>query len=92
MLAREHVLAERTFMESEPQTRLQLLTAMRADYGPYFTRAATEAGLPAPVVALGTALEQLPPPRRGKAIFPALTRTRAPGRGALWRGWTSCGG
>lgn len=65
---------ERTFMESEPQTRLHLLTALRADYGPYFTRAATEAGLPAPVVALGTALEQLPPSRAAALLAAATAR------------------
>ena len=65
---------ERTFMESEPRARLRLLTAMRADYGPYFAAAATEAGLPAPVVALGTTLEHLPPSRAAALLSAATAR------------------
>ncbi|MDM8216721.1 hypothetical protein QUW15_11265, partial [Desulfovibrio piger] len=86
---------ERTFMESEPQTRLRLLSAMREDYGPYFAAAATEAGLPAPVVALGTTLEQLPPSRAAALLAAATARegdipgadadARAQARGAVAR-------
>ena len=63
---------ERAFAESDPQTRLQLLTTLRADYGPYFTAAATEAKLPAPVVSLGTALDRLSP-SKASALLAAAT-------------------
>lgn len=65
---------ERAFAESDPQTRLQLLTDMRAGYGPYFTAAATEAKLPAPVIALGSTLDRLPPSRAAVLLSAATAK------------------
>ena len=63
---------ERAFTGGDPHTRLRLLTDWRADYGPYFTAAATEASLPAPVVALGPTLDRLPP-SKAVALLSAVT-------------------
>lgn len=63
---------ERAFSQAAPPERPALLAQMRADYGPYFTAAATEAKLPAPVVALGTALDKLPP-SKASALLTAAT-------------------
>ena len=65
---------ERAFAESDPQTRLQLLTTLRAGYGPYFTAAATEAKLPAPVVALGSTLDHLPPSKAAVLLSAATAK------------------
>lgn len=65
---------ERAFAESDPQTRLQLLTDMRAGYGPYFTAAAAEARLPAPVIALGSTLDRLPPSRAAVLLAAATAK------------------
>ena len=63
---------ERAFSQAAPLERPALLAKMRADYGPYFTAAATEARLPAPVVSLGTALDRLPP-SKASALLAAAT-------------------
>lgn len=65
---------ERAFAESDPQTRLQLLTTLRAGYGLYFTAAATEAKLPAPVVALGSTLDHLPPSKAAVLLSAATAK------------------
>lgn len=63
---------ERAFSQADPLERPALLAKMRADYGPYFTAAATEAKLPAPVVSLGTALDRLSP-SKASALLAAAT-------------------
>lgn len=65
---------ERAFTAGDPLERPALLAKMRADYGPYFTAAATEAGLPASVVSLGAALDRLPPSRASVLLAAATAK------------------
>ncbi len=86
---------ERAFTESEPQERLRLLTEMRAGYGPYFTAAAAESNLPAPVISLGATLDALPPSKAAVLLSAVTAReseisgvgedTRAAARAAVSR-------
>lgn len=65
---------ERAFSQADPLERPALLAKMRADYGPYFTAAATEAKLPAPVVALGSTLDRLPPSKAAVLLSAATAK------------------
>ena len=65
---------ERAFTAGDPLERPALLAKMRADYGPYFTAAATEARLPASVVSLGAALDRLPPSRASVLLAAATAK------------------
>lgn len=67
---------ERAFAESDPQSRLHLLTEMHRGYGPYFTAAAAEARLPAPVIALGTTLDRLPPTKAAVLLSAATAQEK----------------